>query len=183
MDGSDRLDRVGAADGFHASFGETKVLDLAFSDQILDGACHVLDRHVGIHTMLIKEIDDVDLQPFQRGFSNLLDMLGPAVQPWSTCHASRVRRDIEAELCGDGHLISQWRKRFADEFFVRERPVDLGRVEECDAAFDSGSKKGDHLLFVRRGTIGKAHSHATEPQSGDFQIALAQLTFLHIAIS
>jgi len=37
------------------------VLDLAFPDQVFHRASHV-DRHVGIDTVLIQEIDGIDLE-------------------------------------------------------------------------------------------------------------------------
>ncbi len=38
-----RLNRVGAAERLNASLGHAEVLDLAFPDQLLDSARHVLD--------------------------------------------------------------------------------------------------------------------------------------------
>src|SRR5271170_6610038 len=57
----DRLDRVGAADCSNARLRKPEVLNLALPDQVLDCARHVFDRHVGIDTMLIEEVDDIDL--------------------------------------------------------------------------------------------------------------------------
>jgi hypothetical protein len=68
---------------------------------------------------------------------------------------------------------------YSDEFFVRERAVDFGGIEECDAAFHGGPENGDHLLLVLGRTVGKAHSHATEPEGRHFQVAVSKLALLH----
>jgi hypothetical protein len=57
LQSGDRLDGVGAADGFSAGFGEAEVLDLAFLDQVLDGAGDIFDGHVGIDAVLVEKID------------------------------------------------------------------------------------------------------------------------------
>jgi hypothetical protein len=54
---------------------------------------------------------------------------------------------------------------FAQELFVGERAVNFSGVEERDAAFDRRPKKRDHLPLVCGRTVGKAHSHAAEPDS------------------
>jgi hypothetical protein len=55
----DRLDGVRAADRLRARLGEAEMPHLAFADQVLDRARHVLDRHVGVDPMLVEQIDHV----------------------------------------------------------------------------------------------------------------------------
>ena len=64
---------------------------------------------------------------------------------------------------------------------LSERAVDFGGVEEGDAAFHGGAEKRDHLLLVFGRTVGKAHSHAAEPEGRDFQIAFSKFALLHNA--
>src|SRR5258708_2914655 len=52
-------------------------------------------------------------------------------------------------------------------------------VEECDAPFDGRPKKSDHLLLVWERSVGKAHSHAAEPESRDFQVTVSKCALLH----
>src|SRR6266511_2325502 len=68
---------------------------------------------------------------------------------------------------------------FAHKFFVREGAVDFGCVEEGDAAIDGRPEKGDHLLPVSGRTVAKAHPHAAELDSRDFQVATSEFAFLH----
>jgi hypothetical protein len=56
-----------------------KCFHLAGGDQIFDDAGDVLHWRVGVDAVLVKQIDAVGLQPLQRSFRYLSDMLGPAV--------------------------------------------------------------------------------------------------------
>ena len=80
LEGGDRLDGVRAADRLHPCFGQTEVLDLALSDQVLHRTGHVLDRHVRVNPVLIEQVDRLDLEPLERAFDGLLDVFRPAVQ-------------------------------------------------------------------------------------------------------
>src|SRR6266542_4499769 len=60
---------------------------------------------------------------------------------------------------------------FAHEFFVRVRPVRLGRVEEGDPALEGRPNERDHLLLVGSWAIPEAHAHAAESDGRDFQVA------------
>jgi hypothetical protein len=60
----------------------------------------------------------------------------PAIQ--APLHA---RFEFEPELRRDHHLIAERCKSFAGEFFVGERAVGFGGVEECNTAFD-GARYG-----------------------------------------
>jgi hypothetical protein len=69
-------------------------------------------------------------------------------------------------------LPAERRQRLADQLLVGEGAVDLGRVEEGDAAVHRRVEKIDHLLLVGR-RIAKAHPHTAQPEGGNFQTALA----------
>ncbi len=149
MQGGDRLDGVGAADRLRAGLGQAEMLDLALLDQVLDRAGHVLDRHVGIDAVLIEQIDAVGPEPLQRASATCLDVLRPAVQPAEALRRRRI------ESWPNLVAITTWsrngRQRFAHEFLVRVRAVDLGGVEEGDAALDGRPDQRDHLLLVGGG--------------------------------
>ena len=74
-----RLHCVRATDRLHARFRKAKVLDLALLNQVLHRSGDIFDRHVGIDAVLIEEVNDVGLEPLQRGFGNFLDVFRPAV--------------------------------------------------------------------------------------------------------
>ena len=86
---------------------------------------------------------------------------------------------LEAELGGDHDLLAERRERFADQLFVGERAVDLGGVEEGDAALDGGADQRDTLLLLDGRAIAEAQAHAAEADGRDFQTTVAELALLH----
>ena len=120
------------------------MLDLAFLDQLLHRSRHVLDRHVLVDAMLIKQIDGIDFEPLERALCDLLDVLRPAVQAWTPLHAAGIelRVEVESEFRGDHDLPAERGEGFADEFLVRERTVDLGGIEK--------SQRSDRWLEITR---------------------------------
>ena len=116
-----------------------KCLTLPCLDQLLHRPRDVLDGHVRVDAVLIEQVDGIDLEPLERGFRDLLDVLGPAVQ----ARLLPVRVDVEPELGGDHHLLADRREGLAHQLLVRERTVDFGGVEEGDAEVDgaTGSRR------------------------------------------
>ena len=180
MQGSHRLDGMGAADGFRAGFRQSKMFDLAFLDQVPDGTGDFLDGHVRIDAVLVEQIDGLHPQPLERGFGDLLDMLGPAVQPRPA--GATIRVELEPELCGDHHLPAERLQRFADQLFVGVGTIDFCCIEERDAAFHGCLQERDHLLPVSHRAVAEAHPHAAKPERRYFQTAVPKCTFLHIQL-
>ena len=123
-----------APDCFHARFRQAEVFDLARLNQFLHRAGDIFDRHIRINAMLIEQINRLDLEPLERAFDRLLDVLGPAVQ---TCRSRPIiaATQVEPEFGGDDHFPAERSERFADKLFVRERAIDLSGIKECDATF------------------------------------------------
>ena len=147
--------------------------DLALGDQLPDGPGHVLHRHVGIDAVLVEEVDAVGAQPLERGFEDRADLLGPAIQAAGTGAVQ-----VEAELGGDHHLVADGLERLADHFFILVGAIDLGGIEEGDAAVERGA---DHLHPLRRFeglSVGLADAHAAQADRRDFK-AVAEFARLH----
>src|SRR5258708_2658345 len=53
---------MGTAQRLDARLGHAEMLDLAFGDQVADGAGDIFDRHVGIDAMLVQQIDGLNTQ-------------------------------------------------------------------------------------------------------------------------
>ena len=106
---------------------------------------------------------------------------GRLFRPGAALHPAGIEIGIqvEPELGGDHHLLAEGSEGFAHKLFVQERAVDLGGVEERDAAFHGRAQQRGHLLFVFGRAVGKAHPHAAEPEGRDFQIALSEFAILH----
>jgi hypothetical protein len=58
------------------------------------------------------------------------------------------RRRRRTELGGDHHVFAERRQRLADDLLIGERAVDLGGVEERDAALDGGPDESDRIVAV-----------------------------------
>ena len=79
------LHRVGTANGVCVRFGHTEVYFCTFLKEFLDRSCNVLDRHIYIDPVRVKEVDRIHSEPLERFLRDLLDVLWPAVQHVSIC--------------------------------------------------------------------------------------------------
>jgi hypothetical protein len=106
LEGSERLNCVGATDRLHSCFGKAEVLD-------------IFDRHVRVNTVLIKQADNINLEPLERALYGLLDVLWPAVQPRHALHPTgiEIRTDVEPEFGSDHHLLTEGHEGFAHRLF------------------------------------------------------------------
>jgi hypothetical protein len=85
--------------------------DHTFSDQLLQGAGDVFDRHFRIDAVLIEEVDAVCPEALQASLRNRLDVLGPAIGA-ATAFAG-LEIDVETELGHDHYPIAN-EPRFAE---------------------------------------------------------------------
>ncbi len=123
---------------------------------------HVLDRHIGVNPVLVQQVDAVGLQPLQRSVHGTSDVVGMAIEAQPL---ARVRFKVEPEFRRDDHLLSHWRERGSDEFFVDEWTIRFGGVEEGHTQIDRGADKGDpRLAFGGWSEVG-AEAHAAETES------------------
>jgi len=152
------------------------VPDLAFPNQLLYRSSHVFDRHLRIDAVLIKEIDDIDLESSERALRDLPDVFRPAV------HAplfAGVRIQLEAELGCDHDCFANGRECLAHQLLVRERAVDFRRVEEGDPAVDRRADQRNSFPPGDRPTVAVAQAHAAEPDGRDFQLTVSEVPLLH----
>src|SRR6516165_6505764 len=75
----DGLDCMRPANRLCSCFGKTEMLHLAGPDQIHHRSRYIFDGDVGINAMLIEQVDNIGLEPPERSFGDLLDVLWPAV--------------------------------------------------------------------------------------------------------
>jgi len=121
---------VGAADGAGGGFGHAEVLDLAGSDELLDCSGDVLDGHVGVHAVLVVQVNHVFAEAAQRAVGGVRDLLRPADQ----AGLAALVVEPEPELGSDHDLVPHRGEGRADQLLVDVRPVDLSGVEERDTA-------------------------------------------------
>ena len=172
----DRLHRVSSPNGLRTGFRQAEILHFPFANQLLHRTGHLLDRHLGIDTVLIQQIDRLHPQALQRTFHRLANMLRTAVQHL----LPRRLRQVETELGGDDDPIAHRRQRFAQQFLVRERTVNLRGIEERHAFVDRGADQIDRLPFIGGRAVAKAQSHTAQPQRRDFQPFAPQFACLHL---
>ncbi len=163
LHGGDRLNCVCATDGLCCCFRKPEVLDLALVNEVLHGSRHVFDRDLGVHAVLIEEVDGIDPEPLERAFGRLRDVLRPAVQADPT--RTPIGLELVGELGGYDDPPAEGEELFADEFFVGVRAIDFSSIEEGDPAIHGRMEKREHLVPVRKRSVGPAHSHAAEPDS------------------
>ena len=96
--------------------------------------------------MLIQKVDMVGAKALQGSIHDFTNMVGSAVEP---DHPAFVG-NLEAELRADQRPIANRLQRFADQFFIDERPVTLGGVEKCNAPIHSRTDDGDGFPAIGR---------------------------------
>ena len=91
----DGLDGVGAPEGLRARLRQAEMPDLAVGDQLLYCPGDVLDGHVRVDAVLVKQVDPIGLQALERSVDYLPDVLGAAVE---SVALAGDRVDVECDL-------------------------------------------------------------------------------------
>src|SRR5438105_3127880 len=113
------------------------MLYLPLLDELFDRSGYVLDRHVQIDAVLIKQLNHVYPQTPERSLSYLLDVFRPAVQCAPPAAVGGVC--FPPEFGGDHDVAAKRSECFSDEFLIRKRSVHFRRIEERDAALYGGT--------------------------------------------
>ena len=98
---------MGAAKGGGAGLGQAEMLDLAFGDQRLHGRGDLLDWRLRIDTMLVEQIDRLDLQPLERSFHRSADTGRAGID---ANLLAGIGIDVETKFGGDHHGIAERRR-------------------------------------------------------------------------
>ena len=99
------------ADGRSAGLRKTEMPDLALLNQFFNCSRHIFNRHGGVNPVLIKELNAVSVQPFQRLLNYLADMLRFAVE-------ANGAIDGKAEFGSDGNVVAKGCQRFANQLLT-----------------------------------------------------------------
>src|SRR5262245_38039008 len=133
------MDRARAANGLAADLGEAEVFDVTLLDQILDGKCGILDRHVWVEPRWAIDVDRVHTQALQAVGERCLHRRGPRV----VAEPAAVWTALRAELDGDAHTIAPPDESAADQHLVVAHPIEIAGVYQRDAAVDRFLDGGD----------------------------------------
>src|SRR5687767_6548933 len=113
-------------------FGEAKVLNLAFGNQVFHGARYVLDRDLGIRPMLVEKIDRVHPKAAERLFCDLADAGRFTIRLRRSWLAFGSR--VPAKLGPDHDATLEGLKGFSHQKLVSEWPVHFCCIEEVHAS-------------------------------------------------
>ncbi len=101
LQGRDRLHGVSAADCVVARFRHTEIEDFALGDHILNCPRNIFNRNIGVHTVLIKEVNAVRAQSSKRSIHDFTNMVRSAV---SSCSLTVLQQ--ESKFCSDRDCIA-----------------------------------------------------------------------------
>jgi hypothetical protein len=125
----DWVDGVRPANSFDRRFRQTEVQNFSFLHEPRHLADRIFDGRLGIDAMLVIKVYGIDAETTQAGLASRAHILRPSVDAEETA----VVAAHVAELGRQNDFIAASFDGTPDEFFVRERPVHVGRVEEVDA--------------------------------------------------
>src|SRR3974390_216368 len=129
------LNTMRLANRLGSGLGQAKVFDLAFGNQLFNGAGDFFDRHLRIYAVLIEQIDDIGTEALKRGIDILSNVIGLAVHSYLLA----LGIEVKTELRCDHHLVTKGFQSLADKFLVGVWAVCLGGVEKSDATLVSRS--------------------------------------------
>src|ERR1700682_443139 len=153
--------------------------DLAFLDQLRQGANRFLNRRIRIDAMLVIEVNVLDAQPLQTSIAGLLHVVG------LTADAAGIRIagiTDNPELCSQHDLVALALDRSPDELFVFVWSVDVGRIEKINAEFERAMNSRDRFGVIATG-VKLRHAHAAEAEGGNFEAGTSKSTGFHLGIS
>ena len=108
---------MGTAERLDAGLGHAEMLDLAFGDQVADGAGDILDRHVGVDAMLVSR----SMASIPSRFSDPSTALRMG-SGWLSARLSRLGIDWKAELGRDSGLVANVAQSLADNSSLVKGP-------------------------------------------------------------
>jgi hypothetical protein len=103
----------------------------------------------------------VDAEPLERGVAGLQHVLRRPVD----ADPGAVVAPLVAELRREHDFVAATGDRLSDEALVRERAVDVGRVEKRDAELER-ALDGEERRCLVGGSVELGHAHAAEADGG-----------------
>ncbi len=150
--------------------------DLPLLHQLAQLAHGFLDRDIGVHAVLVVEVDPVGAEALERALDRAAHVLRATV-----AHAGPLAVFVafrpHAELGRDHVLVAAAGDRPADQLLVAERPVHLGGVEEVDPQLERALDRRLRFGLVGLAVEGR-HPHAAEAECRYLE-SLSQFSLLH----
>ena len=158
----DRVHLVGAFDGAGRGFRKAHETHLALAHEVRHGAHRFLDGRLGVHAVLVIQVDHLDAQALQALLAAFPHIVRLAIH----AEEGAVRPAHIAELRGDHALLALAPDGSAHEFLIGTHAIHVRRVEEGDAEVERAVDGGDGFRIVAS-RIEIRHAHATEPHGGN----------------
>ena len=153
------------------------MLDFSFFDEVRHRANRFFDRHIGVDTVLVEQVDAVDAEAFQAALDRSLCIGSRTVDT-----NNLVTVETEAEFGSDHQPIALALDRFADQFFILEWAVNLRSIEKGDAKVDGAVDRLDRFIGIGSLTIQDVaafdHRHAADTDGGNLQ-AMTEIAIFH----
>jgi hypothetical protein len=127
----------------------------------------LLDRNRGVTPMHVVEVDDIGPQSGQALIDALADVAG-VVSGLQLADGAVGRRRGDAELRGEGYLVTTVGENFADQLLVLPAAVHVGGVDERDADVDAVVQGGQRFAVVDLAVYGRQR-HCPETDCTDRQ--------------
>ena len=139
------MNGICTANGLSSCPGKTDIAYLAGRNQISHGSDCFFERHPGINTVLIVEIDMINPEPLQRTLTGRTDILRPAAYTGygRPASISRCSTAHDTELGGYDHLAAPSPDRSADQLFIGKRALHIRGIKKVHPHFQGTMDRGD----------------------------------------
>ena len=175
----DRSQRGGAGEVTGTVITNSGPANFALLLQVEQGAPSFLDFFVGLRPVDLVQVNAVHLQALERTFDFLENLFAIGVAIGETHLVGQ-----HAALGGDDHLAAgPLLHRASDHLLGFAEAVGVRRVDPVDAAIERLMNGSDGVRVLLRSPahapVIPANGPSTEPDGREFEIAVAQLAFLH----
>ncbi len=174
LERGDRMDGLGSAERGRRHLAQPERPDLPLLTKPRHGPHRLLDRDLGVHAVLVVEVDRVGAEPLQARLAG-----GPYVRRAAVHEVpTAVRASDLPELGGDDDVLPASGKGPSEQLLVVPPPVHVGGVEERHAQIEGSVNHRDRRGVVAL-SVGAGHRHAAEPERGHPGRAVPERSELH----
>src|SRR5215213_4492972 len=144
LQGSEGMHRMRSPYRLGCRLRDAEVAHLACLHQLRHGAPRLLDRSVGVHPVLVVEVDVVHTEAPQGSLASPPHVLGLAVD----AQPRAIFLSLVAELGGEGDIVTPVGDSLTEELLVGEWTVGVSGVEEGYSELYGAMDGGDRLVLV-----------------------------------
>ena len=169
------MHRSGTPDGSSGSLRQAQEPNLALLHELRHRADCLFNRCIGVHTVLVIEVDDIHTEASEARFAALPDVIG---FPIDTKEAAVLAAHIAKFSCQNDLLAFAF-DRSAYQLLIGAETVDVGCVEKIDAQLECPVNCRDGFLIIAAG-IKVRHAHAAQAKGRNRKAI--QFALLHSVI-